>query len=319
MYMQILLGNTLNIHDHLATEEYLLYNSQDNFLYLWRSNDCVVCGKHQNLYAEINLPYVLANNISPARRISGGGTVYQDPGNINFTFILNSGQNNLIDFEKQTKPIVDFLNTQGVPAYLGKRNNLFVGENKISGNAEHLYKKRVLHHGTLLFNADLDKLQASLLLPANKYQHKAILSVPAKVANIKPYLTKPVSIEGFIESMAGYFLEKQANHTLYQLSDSDLHQIDDIKQQKFITPEWIYGYSPAYTFRNEIAWPGKAEKCEIRVKKGIIEDVACNNADLKALLINAPHELTSIKKRITSKYPFFTTPQLEGLLYSLFY
>ena len=142
----------------LAAEEYLLKNFDDDIFMLWQSKDTVVLGKHQNALAEINYPFVRANNVTVARRISGGGTVFHDAGNVNFAFIKNVKSPAEISFKQFTQPVVEALALLGIEATSSGRNDLLIEGLKISGNAEHVFKNRVLHHGTLLFNSDLENL-----------------------------------------------------------------------------------------------------------------------------------------------------------------
>ncbi len=143
---------------NLAVEEYLLRNRTEDFLVLGINDPSVIIGKHQVAHREADTKFVMENNIPVIRRISGGGTVYHDFGNVNFSFILNSARGTQVDFRKYTLPVIEFLASLKVNAELEGKNDLKVNGLKISGNAEHVYRERVLHHGTLLFNADLGKL-----------------------------------------------------------------------------------------------------------------------------------------------------------------
>ena len=149
---------------NIAAEEYLLKETEDDYAFFYVNSPSLIIGKHQNSYSEINLEYIRSNRIPVIRRISGGGTVWHDMGNLNFSFILNGEEGKLVNFREYAQPVVDFLNTLGVKASFGSRNEILVEGLKISGNAEHIHRNRVLHHGTLLFNSDLDALKRSLLV-----------------------------------------------------------------------------------------------------------------------------------------------------------
>jgi len=162
---------------NLAAEEYFLKESNREFFILYINDPSVIAGKHQNVYAEINLNHVRENNIKVARRISGGGTVWHDHGNLNFSFIREGTDGDMVNFRKYTSPIVDVLLRLGIPAQFKEKNSIVVNNLKISGNAEHIFKNRVLHHGTLLFSSDLTGMSKALTTGQMKYQGRAITSV----------------------------------------------------------------------------------------------------------------------------------------------
>ena len=141
---------------NIAAEEYLLKETGEDYAFFYINEPSIIIGKHQNAYAEVNLDYVRQNHIKVIRRISGGGTVWHDRGNLNFSFILKGEEGKQVNFRGYAQPVVDFLDELGVEASFGPRNEILVGDLKISGNAEHIHRKRVLHHGTLLFDSDLD-------------------------------------------------------------------------------------------------------------------------------------------------------------------
>lgn len=155
----ILISETNDPYFNIATEEYLLKNFSDNFLFIYRNETSVIVGKHQNVFAEVNLMDVWKQNIPIVRRITGGGTVYHDLGNMNFSFVETGEKGKLIDFKKYLTPVIGFLKTIGIDAVIGEKNELKVGGAKVSGNAEHVYRNRLVHHGTLLFDANLNKLK----------------------------------------------------------------------------------------------------------------------------------------------------------------
>ena len=255
----------------LAVEEYLLKNFSDDIFMLWQSENAVVVGKHQNLLGEINSPFVRENNIALARRISGGGTVFHDAGNVNFSFIKNVKSPGEISFRQFTAPVVEALAKLGIIALNSGRNDLLVEGKKISGNAEHVFKNRVLHHGTLLFNSDLNTLGQAIKVVPGKYESKAVQSNRSPVANISPFLKDEMKIDDFIWFLMEVQLGKSGN-ILYELNDTDLKTIEKLSTEKFQTWEWNFGYSPKYSFKNEVEIWGKKLKIELEVKKGRIEE-----------------------------------------------
>jgi len=255
----------------LAAEEYLLKNFQEDIFMLWQSENAVVVGKHQNLLGEINYPFVRENNIALCRRISGGGTVFHDSGNVNFSFIKNVKSPAEISFKQFTAPVVDALAKLGVAATTSGRNDLLIDGLKISGNAEHVYKNRVLHHGTLLFNSDLKNLGQAIKVVPGKYESKAVQSNRSPVANISQFLKNPMTTGEFVQFLLDVQIENSENR-LYFLNENDIQTIEKLSTEKFKTWEWNFGYSPRYSFKNEVEIEGKLLKIEMQVERGIIVD-----------------------------------------------
>ena len=236
---------------------------------LWQSENAVVVGKHQNAMAEINHRFVHENNIAVCRRISGGGTVFHDSGNVNFTFIKNVKSPAEISFKQFTEPVVKALAKLGIEATTSGRNDLLINGLKISGNAEHVYKNRVLHHGTLLFNSDLENLGQAIKVVPGKYEGKAVQSNRSPVANISQYLQSPMTTSEFIQFLLNVQLENPENQ-FYVLNETDIQAIEKSASEKFSTWEWNFGYSPKYTFRNEVEIDGKTLSIRLLVEKGVI-------------------------------------------------
>jgi len=195
--MRFLFSTSNNPYFNLSTEEYFLKNSKEEMFFLYINEPCIVVGKHQNLLSEINLQFVLENNIKLSRRISGGGTVYQDLNNLNFSYIHNCANIEQINYKKFTYPILESLRDMGLNVEFSDRNDLIIDTKKISGNAMHIFKTRVLSHGTLLFNTNLNQLSAALKNNPQKYIDKSIKSVRSKVTNISNYLNDPKSTDEF--------------------------------------------------------------------------------------------------------------------------
>ena len=257
----------------LAAEEFFLKNFVEDIFIIWQSENAIVVGKHQNALGEINYPFVRDNKITVARRISGGGTVFHDFGNVNFSFIKNVKSPAEISFKQFTEPVVAALSKLGVLAINSGRNDLLVSGKKISGNAEHVFKNRVLHHGTLLFNSDLKNLGDAIKVISGKYQSKAVQSNRSEVANISSFLKKNITVDEFIQFLLDVQLENDEN-IFYELNENDTQNIEVLVNEKFKTWQWNFGYSPKYLFKNEIEIEGKKLSIELNVKKGIIED--CN-------------------------------------------
>lgn len=253
----------------LAAEEYLLKNFSEDIFMLWQSEKAVVVGKHQNLLAEINYQFVRENNIALCRRISGGGTVFHDSGNVNFSFIKNVKSPAEISFKMFTAPVVEALAKLGITATTSGRNDLLIDGLKISGNAEHVYKNRVLHHGTLLFNSDLKNLGQAIKVTPGKYESKAVQSNRSPVVNILQFLKTPMTTREFIQFLLDVQLENSDNQ-FYDLSENDLQAVEKLAYEKFRTWDWNFGYSPKYSFKNEVEIDGKSLNVELLVEHGMI-------------------------------------------------
>ena len=262
--MQLLHIKNTDIYFNLAVEEYLLKKKSDDFFIIWQSDNALVFGKHQNVFEEINLAFTLQNNINIARRISGGGTVYHDLGNVNFSLILNKEKGTQVDFKYHTKVVFDFLKSLNLNVKYSNRYDLFIDNKKISGNAEHVFKNRVLHHGTVLYNSDLEKLKKSLIVSENKFSSKSIKSVSSNVANISNYTN--LSLEEFISDLkifvSSYFDIKHETN----LQEKEISEIEKLKNNKYANNYWIVDYSPKFNFKNSF----NNYTIELKVERGEI-------------------------------------------------
>ena len=277
---------------NLALEEHLFKGDEDVVM-LWQSKNAIVVGKHQNTLSEINYPVVLDQGIDVARRLSGGGTVYHDLGNLNFTFIQTGEREKLVDFKKFLDPVMKALNAMGLETYQGKRNEIMLAGKKISGNAEHTFKNRVLHHGTLLFNSNISTLIKSLRVNPLKFQDKAIKSVQSRVTNISDHLSG-IDFEQFREWLATSLKEQFGIEKDYELSSTDITEVENLIDQKYKTWDWIFGYSPSYVLAKTIELSEEELELEISVKKGLIENITSHPGELNGALNKfkgQPHKL----------------------------
>ena len=264
---------------NLALEEILLKNRKEEFLILGINDPAVVIGKHQVPHREVNTRFVKEKNIPVIRRISGGGTVFHDPGNLNFSFIIQSEAGKQVDFGKYTLPVISFLSTLGVEAKLEGKNDLKIDGFKISGNAEHIHGNRVLHHGTLLFDTSLDLLRNSLRKNTGNYTSKAVESNPSPVINLKEKLNFIQEMTQFRSMMLSWFLNNRHDAEIYTLEKKESAEAESLAESKYKTWEWNYAYGPEYHFNNRFKISGIPHSCNIFVKDGIIWECTIEGSD----------------------------------------
>jgi lipoate-protein ligase A len=237
---------------NIATEEYVLKEIADDSFMLWRNAPSIIVGKHQNTLAEINVDYVKQNDIKVVRRLSGGGAVFHDLGNLNFTFTMKSEDENMINFRKYTDPILEVLQNLGIDARFEGRNDLTIGGKKFSGNAMHIWKNKVLSHGTLLFSARMADLSGALNVDPLKFTDKAVKSVRSRVTNISEHLTQPMDVMQFAQRIEEHIVNKYPDAKFYDLTENDHDRISELVRTKYSTWDWNFGYSPKYNFKKVI-------------------------------------------------------------------
>ena len=256
---------------NLAIEEYLLKYSDEEYFLLWQNEPTVVIGKNQNAFAEINIEYTKNHGIHIARRITGGGAVYHDLGNINYSYISNQ-KGSEINFEKFSRPIIKALFEMGVDAKLSGRNDIMIGEKKISGNAQTHFENRVLHHGTLLYDSDLDVLSSALLVDKKKIETKAIKSTKSRVTNIKSFLPEGTTVFDLI-----YIIK---NHVLsnYNAAETNVETNEIISDLAFrnASEDWIFpdrDYLSRLSFNYKERYGFGTVSIFLEMKKDMITDV----------------------------------------------
>jgi lipoate---protein ligase len=264
---------------NLAVEELLFKNTGKEYLILGINSPSVIIGKHQSAHREVNTKFIVENEIPVIRRISGGGTVYHDQGNLNFTFIKQSETGLQVDFRKYTLPVIEFLYSLGVDAKLEGKNDIKVSGLKISGNAEHINGNRILHHGTLLFRASLDMLGNSLRKDKSSYISRSVESNPSSVTNLNEIVKKYKDIYEFRSALMNFFLDRIPDTENYELSQSEINEAELLAASKYRTWEWNYAYGPEYTFHNSFLLGGRNHSCRLVVRDGIIIDCEINGSD----------------------------------------
>ena len=244
--MLYIYNKNTNPYFNLAAEEYVLKEFQEECFMLWRNEPSIIVGKNQNTLAEINLDYVRQHKIPVVRRLSGGGAVFHDLGNLNFTFIVNEDVSSFSDFRRFTQPIIDVLRKLSINAEFSGRNDITIDGKKISGNAQYYYKNRILHHGTLLFSSSITDLSAALKVRPVKFEDKGVKSVSKRVTNISEHLKEPITIEQFIDLIMNHIREQTRGSEMYEFTQEDIEKIEKLVREKYSTWEWNFGTSPDY-------------------------------------------------------------------------
>lgn len=270
--------DTGNQHDpaiNLALEEYLLRQPQfnDDVLLLYINDPCIIIGCHQNAIEEINLKYIDQHHIHVIRRLSGGGAVYHDLGNLNFSFITHFQPNYFTNFKLFTEPVIRCLKSLGVPAQLNARSDILIDGEKISGNAQYISQGRLVSHGTLLFNSDLSQMREALHVQENQIVSKGIKSIRSRVVNISPFLNPSISLEEFKSALLASYFENSPDNYSHSLNSEDWQQIHTLADARYRQWEWNYGHSPAFTLEKHFRHAEGEIGARLYVEKGIIQSI----------------------------------------------
>lgn len=261
---------------NLAIEEYVLKNmdiEKDDFLLFYINQPSIIIGKNQNTIEEINTDYVEANNVLVVRRLSGGGAVYHDLNNLNFSFLTKDDGNSFSNYKKFTQPVVDALAKLGVNSELSGRNDILAEGKKVSGNAQYSTRGRMFSHGTLMFDLDIDAVVNSLKVKQDKIESKGIKSVRSRVANIIDFLPEKITVEQFRMEILKSIFGGEENIQYYELTEEDWANIHEISKERYQLWEWNYGKSPRFNIQKTKRFPSGSIDIRLEVNKGIIEDV----------------------------------------------
>jgi len=235
---------------NLAAEEYMLTEKSEDIVMLWRNSDSVIIGRNQNAIEEMNLDYIKENDITVIRRLTGGGAVFHDLGNLNFTFIKSNDEKLFNDYSTFTAPVREYLESLGVKCELSGRNDITIEGAKISGNAQTVKRGRIMHHGTLLFSSNMSKLSGALKVREIKAESRGIKSYRSRVTNIFEHLSEKMGIEEFSEGLYEWFAENIPDAEKYEITQADREKIERLVEEKYGLWEWNFGNSPKYNYRN---------------------------------------------------------------------
>lgn len=302
--MLIIDSPSTNAYFNIASEEYLLgrFPTEDIFL-LYVNAPSIIIGKFQNTLAEINLDYVQEKEIKVVRRMSGGGAVYHDVGNLNFSFHTLLADHDFGDFSQFTQPVLSLLNRLGVPAVLEGRNDLLVDGKKFSGNAKLAKNGKMIQHGTILLNSEMEVLGDALKVNPLKFIDKATKSNRARVTNLIHYLPEGKTTEQLKNLLTDQIISNNPGVQRYEMTAEDIKGIERLMAEKYETWDWNFGFSPQYNFRKAIKVPAGFIEVHLDVVKGMIEKAKLFGdffasqpiEEFEAQLIGQKHDVESLK------------------------
>jgi lipoate-protein ligase A len=301
-------NNITNPRLNLALEEYIVrhFSAENDYLLFYINEPSIIIGKNQITIEEVNQDYIDDNDIHVVRRVSGGGAVYHDFGNLNFSFITNHDVKKLHNFKKFTEPVIQVLNDLGISAELKGRNDILVGEKKISGTAQFSTGKRMISHGTLLLNTDLSEVAKALNVKPSKLESKGHKSVRSRVENISEFLENPLTIEEFRSLvLKGLYAENEAFET-YRLTNKEWEAVHELKAEKYDSWDWNYGRAPKFNIQNNKRFAVGEIDVRIFVENGRIQEVNIFGdffgkdpvTQIEKMLKDVPYDKGSIEKAL---------------------
>ena len=306
--MRYIRNHSTDVYFNMAFDEYALEQLplDEPLFFLWQNRSAVIIGLNQNAYAEVNIEYLHQHSIALARRITGGGAVYHDLGNLNYTIVGRSSDIER-DYPEYARHMLHALQTLGVRAELSGRNDILVDGRKVSGYAKRVYKDRLMVHGTLMYDVDIDCLTRVLTPPTNKLESKGIASVRSRVLNLREHLPQFADIGAFAQALERH-LSRQYQDKEYLLTETQLTEIRTIAEAKFATPEWIYGRSPNDTIVCTKRLPCGNVAVYMDIKRGIITQCSITGdflgntpiSTIENLLLGCLYERTALQQRLAT-------------------
>ncbi|WP_203267142.1 lipoate--protein ligase [Streptococcus uberis] len=318
--MKYIVNKSNNPAYNIALEAYAFREllSEDEIFILWINEPAIIIGKHQNTIQEINKEYIDAHGIHVARRLSGGGAVYHDLNNLNYTIISNKSEEGAFDFKTFSQPVIETLADLGVKAEFTGRNDLEIKGKKFCGNAQAYYKGRMMHHGCLLFDVDMTVLGDALKVSKDKIESKGIKSVRARVTNILDELPEKISVNEFSDKILAKMKETYPDMTEYVLSEDELAKIQKSADEQFGNWDWVYGKAPEYTIERNVRYPAGKINTFANVEKSIIKNIKIYGdffgikdvQDIEELLVGTRYENKDVLEKLKT---IDTTQYFSGM------
>ncbi|MGT2636946.1 lipoate--protein ligase [Streptococcus ratti] len=306
--MKYIVSHSNNPAFNIALEAYAFREmlDEDEIFILWINEPTIVIGKHQNAIEEINKEYTDAHVIHVVRRLSGGGAVYHDLNNLNYTIISNKADEGAFDFKTFSKPVIDTLAKLGVKAEFTGRNDLEIDGKKFCGNAQAYYKGRMMHHGCLMFDVDTSVLADALKVSKDKIESKGIKSVRARVTNINDELPQKMDVLAFRDALLEQVKEENPDMTEYEFSEAELERISQSEKEQFGNWDWIYGAAPEYTIKRSVRYPAGKITTYANVEKSVIKSIKIYGdffgigdvSDIEQLLVGSRYEYKDILEKL---------------------
>lgn len=291
-------------YTNIATDTWLLnnLNAKEPVFALWQNNNAIIVGQNQNTFGEVNQDFVDEHQIEVVRRVTGGGAVYHDLGNLNFTLFVPIESAANVDFKKFSEPVLRALHTLGIDAEASGRNDLLVNGKKISGVAQRYAKGYLMHHGTLLFDSNVDTMVRSLNVADEKFISKAAKSVRSRVGMIKDAALKGLTLQDFWDAVQ-YELTDHGKDQEIVLTPQQKQEIIQLTADKFSTWDWNYGRSPEFNFKNHAKYDGGIIDVQVQAEGGTIRDINFTGdflglrdwREIKDQFIGLPFETAEIK------------------------
>lgn len=318
--MKYIVNKSNNPAYNIALEAYAFREllCEDEIFILWINEPAIIIGKHQNTIQEINKEYIDAHGIHVARRLSGGGAVYHDLNNLNYTIISNKSEEGAFDFKTFSQPVIETLADLGVKAEFTGRNDLEINGKKFCGNAQAYYKGRMMHHGCLLFDVDMTVLGDALKVSKDKIESKGIKSVRARVTNIIDELPEKITVNEFSDKILAKMKETYPDMTEYVLSEDELAKIQKSADEQFGNWDWVYGKAPEYTIERNIRYPAGKINTFANVEKSIIKNIKIYGdffgikdvQDIEELLVGTRYENKDVLEKLKT---IDTTQYFSGM------
>ncbi|KPJ22779.1 lipoate--protein ligase [Streptococcus phocae subsp. phocae] len=306
--MKYIVNKSHNPAYNIALEAYAFKElmDEDELFILWINEPAIIIGRHQNTIQEINKEYTDQHGIHVVRRLSGGGAVYHDLNNLNYTIISNKTTEGAFDFKTFSQPVIETLADLGVTATFTGRNDLEIDGKKICGNAQAYYKGRMMHHGCLLFDVDMSVLADALKVSKDKIESKGIKSVRARVTNILDELPVKITVDEFADSILNKMKETYPDMTEYVLSEAELAHIQQSATEQFGSWDWTYGQAPEYTIERHVRYSAGKISTFANVETSVIKNLKIYGdffgikdvKDIEELLVGCRYDYKHILERL---------------------